>query len=103
LQGLVVTPSVAKLAPGDTIRVRVPAVNGTRAEGSVVDRADFSVACPRLPANPQFWWSSSDAGIAEVDSATGLVHARKSGVATIVATEVTDKRIDGAMVVQVSP
>jgi hypothetical protein len=81
--GPTVSPPLATLHPGDTLRAR----------------ASYS-PCPAGPA-PSFRWRSSDTLIAVVDSVMGLVRARSPGQASIIATAVSEPALRGAMALDV--
>ncbi|MEP6493158.1 MAG: Ig-like domain-containing protein [bacterium] len=78
-------PVTASLHPGDTLRVTVS-----------------NPACGQ-PNVIHFRWVTSDAKVATVDSLSGLVTARGTGAATIIAQMVEESSIKGAMVVRVDP
>jgi hypothetical protein len=78
-----VTPTAPNLAVGDQITL----VASVSADASVTDR---TVA-----------WSTSNAAVASVDAATGVVKALTAGVATITATSNADKNQKGAAIVTV--
>jgi hypothetical protein len=83
LLGPRVSPSLATLHPGDTVRVA----------------ATESTCSGTTPAPVQ--WTSSDTSVATV-GASGLVRAHARGNATIVATDVRDISIKGAMALVVA-
>ncbi len=85
--GISVTPSSARLAPGDTLRLR---------SGPLTDY------CTKQGPFAGFW-HSSNATIASVDSASGLVTARSPGMATIIISAIPNANISAAMVVEVGP
>jgi len=84
--GAVVVPSIATLHSGDTVR----------ASASLPP-------CSGRPAFVEFRWRSSDTLVASVDPIAGLVRARRSGVATIIASAVLDPNVQGAMALSVVP
>ena len=84
--GAVVVPSVSTLHAGDTLR----------ATASLPP-------CPGRPSFIDFHWRASDTLIATVDSISGLVRARRPGVATIIASAVLDPSVKGAMALSVDP
>jgi len=81
-----VTPASANLHPGDTVTV-----------SATVNQ------CGGYPPSAIVRWRSSDTVTAVVDASGGLVRARASGAATIIATVVADTTIRGAMALVVSP
>jgi len=83
LLGPRVAPSLATLHPGDTLRV-----------------AATESTCAGTTAAP-VQWTSSDTSVATV-GASGLVRAHARGTATIVATDVRDISIKGAMALVVA-
>jgi hypothetical protein len=78
LLGPRVSPSLATLHPGDTLRV-----------------AATESTCSGTTSAP-VQWTSSDTSVATV-GASGLIRAHARGTATIVATDVRDISIKGAM------
>lgn len=86
LSGPTVTPATATLHVGDTVRATVALT-----------------PCQGIPTPAVFLWRSSDTLRASVDSITGLVRARRSGGATIVASLVIEPAISGAMALLVIP
>jgi hypothetical protein len=87
LQTITVSPPYATLHPGDTVRAN----------------ASHSV-CPQDngPALT-YRWRSSDTSVAVVDSVAGLVRARKTGTASLVATAAAAPSVQGAMALNVVP
>jgi uncharacterized protein YjdB len=59
--------------------------------------------CAEPAASAAFSWRSSDSTVSTVDSVTGTVRARRTGTATIIATNVANHFLDGAMAVNVTP
>jgi hypothetical protein len=83
LLGPRVVPSSASLQPGDTLRVTATETSCHKA----------------IPTS--FVWTTSDPSVATVGSTDGLVRARAGGVATIIASDVRDLNIKGAMALTV--
>jgi hypothetical protein len=81
------TPPYATLHLGDTLRARASFVPCPQENGIVV----------------AFRWRSSDTTIATVDSIAGLVRARKTGTATIIATLTANTAEQSAMALNVVP
>ena len=81
LGAVTITPTSANLAVSDTIRAAAPAV--------------------LCGARYAWWWKTSNAAVATVDSASGLVRARGTGITTIIGIAVQDANVRGAMAVQV--
>ena len=83
-----VSPASATLHPGDALLAS-------------------AVTNPCLAADPAasaaFVWTSSDSTVSAVDSATGLVHARRTGSATIIARNSANHFLEGAIAVNVAP
>jgi uncharacterized protein YjdB len=79
-----VTPSSSILSVGDTIRLRASPLFDCAGTGPHVAR-----------------WHSSSAAVAIVDSVTGLVTARASGTATIIASATDNPALAAAGLVQV--
>lgn len=84
LHSVTVTPPDTTVRVGDTLKVvaSLPACGGPL---------------------PQFVWQSSDATVATVDSLGGLVRTLKRGSASIIAIDVRDTTLKGAMALQVAP
>jgi hypothetical protein len=85
-----VSPGAAQLHVGDTVRLT----------------ADLGPPCPWLPIVPLvFTWTASDTSIATVDGspASALVHARKPGNVSIIATLDAAPNVRGAAAIQVVP
>jgi hypothetical protein len=80
----IITPSTATLRVGDSLRLTVAAHDNP------------SVAVPA-------GWSSLDPRVAQVDSLTGVVHARASGTTVVKAKLASDSTQTSAVVVQVNP
>jgi uncharacterized protein YjdB len=80
LQGLTVSPASAAVFVGDTIRLTAhePTCSGSTLPTTV-------------------GWRSSDSTFAAVDSLSGLVHARAAGNVTILAFQISDSSVKGAM------
>ena len=78
-----VSPAMATLHPGDTLRA---SATETTCEGT-------------MPAGVQ--WASSNTSVATVGPSDGLVKAHARGTATIVASDVRDTKIKGAMALSV--
>jgi uncharacterized protein YjdB len=83
ISGPTVTPSPVTLHPGDTLRLHADTI-----------QCGFAGAV-------HYRWRSSDTTVGTVDSASGLIHARGQGVATIVARMLEDSVVKGAAVLQV--
>jgi len=79
-----VTPASAVLHPGDTLRA---SATETTCSGEAV-----------APVR----WSSSDTSVAVVSVFDGLILARTRGTATIIASDVRDTNIKGAMALTVT-
>jgi uncharacterized protein YjdB len=83
---IAVAPSSAILSVGDTVRLRV--------QGGSCGGGPDTVPSP--------WrWRVNNAGIATVDSMTGLVRAVGGGTTTIIARWVVDPNVAGAMSLEV--
>ncbi len=78
-----VNPSSATLHPGDTLRV---SAMETACDGTI---------------SAVFRWTTSDTSVATVGPSDGLVRARGRGTATIIASDVRDLSIKGAMALTV--
>jgi uncharacterized protein YjdB len=83
---LSVSPTSPTLHVGDTLRLVAK-----------------DTPCPAGPSTATFRWQSSDTAVAVVDSIGGLVLARSTGVATILATETQNRAVSSAAVLQVIP
>ena len=83
LVGPRVAPAVATLHLGDTLRVS----------------ATETTCAGTAPAAVR--WTSSDTSVASVGPSNGLVRAHARGTATIVASDVRDTNIKGAMALSV--
>jgi uncharacterized protein YjdB len=88
LHTVTVSPASATLHPGDSIQV--------------VAIADPCSAAAQVNTGA-FFWKASDSSVATVDSVSGMVHARSTGTATIIATSSLIPAISGAMSLTVSP
>jgi uncharacterized protein YjdB len=82
-----VSPATATLHPGDSLHVSVSADKCSAAN----------------PATAAYRWTSSDPTVSTVDSLAGMVHARRTGTVTIIATSSTNHSVQGAMEVHVAP
>jgi hypothetical protein len=88
LNGPTVSPAVATLHVGDTLPVSVKPA---------------PAECWPSQTPQSYRWLSSDTAIARIDSVTGVARARKAGIATITASEVSQPSVRAAMVLQVAP
>lgn len=79
---VVVSPSNVTLSVGDTIRLHASACES--------------------PSAPWFW-KMSDTAVASIDSASGLLSARKPGSASAIAIWSANVNVKGAAAVQVIP
>jgi hypothetical protein len=85
LVGPRVSPASATLHTGDTLRVS----------------ATETTCTGTAPAGVQ--WTSSDTSVATVGPASGLVRAHGHGTAAIIASDLRDVSIKGAMALTVTP
>ena len=95
---LIATPDCNQ-PPGASVS---PTTATLRVGGTVHAKASMT-PCEGLPAIPVFRWQSSDTLTATVDPVTGLVHARRPGTASIVATLVGFPDVGGVMALVVAP
>ena len=79
-----VTPALATLHPGDTLRVSATETTCTGSSSSFVQ------------------WTSSDTSVATVGASSGLVRARARGTTSIVASDLRDAKLKGAMALTVA-
>ncbi len=82
---MTVTPSMATLFPGDTIRISAASASGPD--------------CGR--AASEWRWRSSDTTVAVVDSLNGLATAVAAGTSTIIAYDAVDPNVKGASAIVV--
>jgi uncharacterized protein YjdB len=86
LQSITVSPPSATLHVGDTLRgiAQTP-------------------SCRSNQMVETFWWRTSDTSVAAVDSVAGLLRAKHTGTATVIATATSNPAILGAMALVVVP
>ena len=83
LQLVSVSPPLATVHPGDTLRA--------------------NAQMNRCLQQTTFSWKTSDTGVATVDSVAGLVRAKAVGRTSILAIATINPQIIGAMVLTVAP